>query len=454
MTRASHRTLVLVAFAAGCASDIAVTKIDPEISVSPIVSDLGAVPVGAEVPFQIQVDSIAGGDVQIRSVDVLNVDGTFFEYVGLDSVTVPSGESVQLDLVYRPTSAGWHRATVTVGSDAKQSSIQVDARAQAIELDLFAFPSLLDFGVVGVGDTASRVLTLQNDGTVDVPIDDWGVADPGFAVASPIPVTVPAGARVEITVTYTAPDPDPANDGLVLASGAAFLPSVGLRANDCEGGDPAAYDVDADGYTTCGGDCDDGTDAVHPGEPEVCDGLDNDCSGGRPDEGTECYDDDGDGYTEVDGDCNDGDTNVSPGTAEVPANGVDDDCNGEVDGGAEDVDGDGYSPSAGDCDDRDGATFPGAPELVDGVDNDCDGTVDEGTVNYDDDGDGQTELAGDCNDADPLIYAGATERSDWKDNDCDGTVDEGTVNYDDDGDGYTESGGDCNDANPAVYPPC
>ena len=49
--------------------------------------------------------------------------------------------------------------------------------------------------------------------------------------------------------------------GLVLASGAAFLPPVGLRANDCEGGDPAAYDVDEDGYTTCGGDCPSGVAA-------------------------------------------------------------------------------------------------------------------------------------------------------------------------------------------------
>ena len=43
------------------------------------------------------------------------------------------------------------------------------------------------------------------------------------------------------------------------------------------------------------------------------------------------------------------------------------------------------SPSSEDCDDNDGAVFPGNDELCDGLDNDCDGDVDEG---WDGDGDG------------------------------------------------------------------
>ncbi|MBI4817286.1 MAG: putative metal-binding motif-containing protein [Deltaproteobacteria bacterium] len=47
---------------------------------------------------------------------------------------------------------------------------------------------------------------------------------------------------------------------------------------------------DADGVTTCEGDCDDRFSAVKPGAAEVCDGSDNDCNG-LVDEG---YDQDGD----------------------------------------------------------------------------------------------------------------------------------------------------------------
>jgi hypothetical protein len=42
-------------------------------------------------------------------------------------------------------------------------------------------------------------------------------------------------------------------------------------------------------------------------------------------------DTDGDGYTTAQGDCNDCNPTVNPGAVEVPANGQDDDCNGQVD---------------------------------------------------------------------------------------------------------------------------
>jgi len=107
--------------------------------------------------------------------------------------------------------------------------------------------------------------------------------------------------------------------------------------------------------------------------------LDND---GDPDAFMSTWvgvDGDADGITINDGDCNDKDAEVYPGADEVPDNGLDDDCDGTADDGADESDGDadGWTIKEGDCDDTQDTVHPEAEELLDGRDNDCDLQVDE-----------------------------------------------------------------------------
>lgn len=234
------------------------------------------------------------------------------------------------------------------------------------------------------------------------------------------------------------------------------------------------------GYVADSSDCDDTNAGINPGEVEVCNDADDDCSG-VADDGlpvtTSYRDSDGDSFGDslsttgtCDGtapggyvfdatDCNDSDSGVNPGELEI-CNSVDDDCNGSVDDSAvdalnwyRDADNDGfgnasisivycsepsgYTADATDCDDTNSDSYPGNVEWCDLVDNDCSGSVDDG--DYDADG---YDVCADCDDGDASLNPGEPEVCDGDDNDCDGVVDDGlnvTYYQDTDSDGYGNS---------------
>ncbi len=202
-------------------------------------------------------------------------------------------------------------------------------------------------------------------------------------------------------------------------------------------------DVDGDGVVPGEGDCDDREPAAFPAHPEVCDGIDNDCDGAVDGLDPDLGDQDSDG-SDACADCDDGSALSFPGAAEA-CDGQDNDCDGVVPSDEADADGDGSRPCSGDCDDGDAQVLPGALEACDGTDNDCSGGDDEA------DGDGDGALAcADCDDLDPGMAPSLSEVCDGRDNDCDGQLP--ADERDDDADGFLPCEGDCDDGDASRYP--
>jgi hypothetical protein len=183
---------------------------------------------------------------------------------------------------------------------------------------------------------------LETGDTGPLPVDPLGTDDDGDGLCE----------GVDNAGDGTA---DECNDGSVAGDCDDTDAGTGLAGTWYADGDGDGYGDDASAIVTCdgtglvavGGDCDDTNANAFPGNPEVCDLVDNDCLNGVDDGGV-CptdpldTDDDGDGKSENEGDCDDADAGISPDQKEDSAtldasgtptglNDVDDDCDGEVD---------------------------------------------------------------------------------------------------------------------------
>ncbi|MFN0276249.1 MAG: MopE-related protein [Chitinophagales bacterium] len=234
-------------------------------------------------------------------------------------------------------------------------------------------------------------------------------------------------------------------------------------------------------------DCNDTTNTINPSAIEICNQLDDNCSG-EMDEGLPMYnyyadlDNDlsGDnqnviyacnsqvGYVSDNTDCNDSNATINTAGTEI-CNNIDDNCNGlsdetftfytfyndaDADGFGSLVDSisycdnvQGYITDKSDCNDFDANINPTSTEICNNVDDNCNGLADEDvqTIFYADaDGDnfgnpGNTIFScsapvgfvtnnADCNDAEATINATSAEVCNAIDDDCDGFTDDEDTN--------------------------
>jgi hypothetical protein len=413
------------------------------------------------------VDALYFGDSSSTGAAKFSAYRTKLAALGLTQIKAGTliaigGSTLTQDLTYNPAGGDWN-LTLLVGS----ANVTVTTAGGDFAAD----------DVVWVDNS--------NTGTTSIDAIRWGGATGTLGAAAKVALaSLPANGTTGV-VAFTSDIGGLNQPSNYQVNGTASVgqPNGGtnstfvqwLRTTSLGGNSQCLCSPDSTYKVTKAGDCNDANLNVFSGATELCDGIDNNCSG-VVDEGC---DNDSDGYCDLNmitvgtpplcpfggGDCDDTKGAVNPGATESCSDGVDTNCDGDLNstGGAGcidffyDGDGDGVGASVkqcmcsakapytanigGDCDDTKAAVKPGVQEdCATPYDDNCNGDIaDSGALNclsfyadVDKDGYGSgsavckcvasgnliATVAGDCNDADGNINPGKTEICDGKDNNC------------------------------------
>ena len=238
---------------------------------------LGAAPLGGSLDFAIELDHISGQrPVQITDVEVM---GDSFSATDDDLPSIRVDGQRKIHLRYEPLEEGDHFAEIIVAHNGASGAVSFYVEASAVRPQVLVWPPVLDFGPRVAGSAPRLQVRLQNDSRWDLEISSLSFSGVIDEVELELPRRIEAGGPIWFGVRIATPGAEPDAGQLTLRVGDLALDTVSVLVNDCVNGDPALYDQDQDGVTTCEGDCDDTDPYIHPGADEIDNnGLDDDCN--------------------------------------------------------------------------------------------------------------------------------------------------------------------------------
>ena len=191
---------------ASCAStgsDRQAKQVQSQLSVIPINASFPNVVVGTNNTMTITLTSSGNTSV---TVSQSNVTGAGFSVVGLTPpITLTAGQSGRFTVRFTPQTPGNVAGTLSLFSDASNSPTTVSLSGSGVApiFLLAVSPTLLSFGKVTVGSSATQTVTLTNTGNSTVNISQINVSGSEFSESGLTPpLTLAAGQAASLSVTF------------------------------------------------------------------------------------------------------------------------------------------------------------------------------------------------------------------------------------------------------------
>jgi len=199
--------MLLLAFLLGCNDHIINEVKQPEIIVAPATLDFGHLLSGHET--RTRTITIANGGTADLVVDHLELQGDNYS-VDPSGFVVKGGEYHQIEVSYNPATFEHNEGFLDIyleGDEAPSEGVWLDGHGDAPVLTVT--PSELDYGAPLLGCDSTSEIQIQNDGNVDLIIDDIALmanipADItiDFGSLPPFPWTLAPSARLAFFANY------------------------------------------------------------------------------------------------------------------------------------------------------------------------------------------------------------------------------------------------------------
>lgn len=183
--------------------------------------DFGNVTAGKSKTLTITASNTGAASITVSSASISS------RYFSLSSPSLPiaifAGQSALITFVFTPDAAGTFSGTVSITSNASNSSATLSLTGNGMESGQLA-PSVPNesFGPVTVGNNQSLSETITNTGAASVTISQIAISGTGFGLSGiAAPVSLAAGQSASFTVTFAPQSAASASGSITLTSNAS-----------------------------------------------------------------------------------------------------------------------------------------------------------------------------------------------------------------------------------------
>ncbi|HTB91280.1 MAG TPA: choice-of-anchor D domain-containing protein [Candidatus Sulfotelmatobacter sp.] len=203
------------------------TGIQPQISVAPSSLGFGSINVAATAN---QTVTIRNPGTASLNVTQASLAGAGFTSSGLVlPLTVPPGGSSAFNVGFTPASAGNFSGSITLISNAPNSSlvIPLSGSGTATTLQLSVSPSSLSFGNLATGSSAAQNVTISNTGNSSVSISQISETGTGFTTGGiTLPLNLAAGQSTSFSVSFAPASAGSLSGSVTVVSNATNSPAT------------------------------------------------------------------------------------------------------------------------------------------------------------------------------------------------------------------------------------